>query len=309
MSTASQLLNSTMPRDLRSGGPADAGAGTIYEVDPAAVARLKQHIAQKQAAAPVTAPPAASQTAVSAEPTPDTTGPDPAALYPAAVIAAAREQEQATGRRNLASVLTDDVLAVWDRWNSDGMSTHTISKKANNGLIELGQSDVRRYLLSYRKRLAVAELDHFPEPTRPAAATPEPKTAVPSTSPGRKAVVVHQAVGSKPALAEPAPTEPTTAAPAPTPAEPVAPPPPVAAAADDPAPLPKPEVEALETAVEPFAIQRPENLPPWLDRQWAPPPPAPRPGDALAALASLVNNEQLRIKGSVKLNLEIEFGE
>jgi hypothetical protein len=72
-------------------------------------------------------------------------------------------------------------------------------------------------------------------------------------------------------------------------------------------PLPKPEIEPLETAVAPFAVEHSENLPTFLDREYR--PQRPGPGDALAALAALVNNEQLRIKGSVKLNLEIEFGE
>lgn len=235
---------------------------------------------------------------------------DPTAVYPAEVIQAAKEQEASDGRRDLTKVLTDDVLAIWHRWNAEGgISMAKIGKKRLNGLIDVHLSQVSAYLTKYRERLAIAELAEPPAampetPVAKVANKPATQTAVPSTSPGRKAVVVHQAVG-----AEPAPTEPVAAAPAPAPAEPVTPPAPVAAAADDPAPLPKPEVEALETAVEPFAIQRPENLPPWLDRQWAPPPPAPRPGDALAALAALVNNEQIRVRGSVKLNLEIEFGE
>lgn len=311
MTTASTLLNSTMPRDLSGGGPADAGAGKTYDVDPAAVERLKAHIAAKQAA-----PPVASPTAVptvrrkepeAAEAAPALPGPaDPATLYPAAVIEAAKEQEQANGRRNLAKVLTDDVLAIWDRWNNDGMSMNAISQKANNGLIELMRPDVARYLRRYRERQEIAQLDNFPEPTvQPVAET---AVAFNRTDPGRKAVVVKKADIAEPetAVIEPDP-EPVVAADvrAQTPA---AEPDTAVIPAQAAPPLPKPEIEPLETAVSPFTPQRPENLPPWPDRQWAPPP-APRPGDALATLAALVNNEKIRVRGSVKLNLEIEFGE
>jgi hypothetical protein len=77
--------------------------------------------------------------------------------------------------------------------------------------------------------------------------------------------------------------------------------------ATEPGPLPKPEIEALQTAVEPFAAERPENLPSFFDRDYR--PQHPGPGDALAALAALVNDQSLRVKGSVEMNLRIEFGE
>lgn len=294
MSTAaSTLLNSTMPRDLREGGPADAGAGKTYDVDPAAVERLKAHIAAKQAA-----PPVASPTAVPtvrrkdlepAEAAPAL--PEPAkrpTLYPTPVVEAVKAQK-GSQRRKLSKILTDDVLAIWDGWHQSGMSMKDIGKKANNGLLTISQSQVSAYLGKYRERQEIAQLDNFPEPT----VQPVAETAViePVPEPVAAADVRAQTPAPEPAapIIEPAPeTAPVTV--------------------EAETPLPKPEIEALQTAVEPFTPQRPENLPPWLDRQWAPPP-APRPGDALAALASLVNNEQLRIKGSVKLNLEIEFGE
>lgn len=257
---------------------------------------------------------------------------DPTAVYPAEVIRAAKEQEASDGRRDLTKILTDEVLAIWHRWNTEGgISMAAIGKKRLNGLIDVHLTQVSAYLVKYRERLAVAELAEPPadEPVatvetatacnttadvraQTIAAEPDSVPAVeaapPATSPGRKAVVVRKAIAAEPAADEPpAPAlveEPETAVTEPAPE-------PVSAVATEAATaelLPKPEIEPLETAVAPFAPQRPENLPPWLDRQWAPPP-APRPGDALAALASLVNNEQLRIKGSVKLNLEIEFGE
>jgi hypothetical protein len=34
----------------------------------------------------------------------------------------------------------------------------------------------------------------------------------------------------------------------------------------------------------------------------------PRPGDALGVLVQLLNDERITVKGSVKLNVEIEFG-
>ena len=299
MSTAS-ILDSAMPRDLRGGGPADAGAGKTYDVDPEAVERLKAHIAAKQAA-----PPVASPTAV---PTVRRKEPEPAEAAPA-LPEPTDPATQANGRRNLAKVLTDDVLAIWDRWEKDGMSMRVISQKANNGLIELMGPDVARYLRKYRERQEIAQLDNFPEPTvQPVAET---AVAFNRADPGRKAVVVKRADIAEPetAVIEPQP-EPEPAAdvraqtPAPEPAAPVTAP--VTVEAETP--LPKPEIEPLETAVAPFAPQRPENLSPWLDRQWAPPP-APRPGDALATLAALVNDQSLRIRGSVKLNLEIEFGD
>ena len=69
----------------------------------------------------------------------------------------------------------------------------------------------------------------------------------------------------------------------------------------------KPEIEPMQTAVAPFEVEKPESLPDFFDREYR--PQRPSPGDALAALAALVNSEQLRVRGSVKLNLEIEFGE
>lgn len=316
MTTASTLLNSTMPRDLRGGGPADAGAGKTYDVDPAAVERLKAHIAAKQAAPPVASPTAVPAVRRRAEPEPAEAAPavaepvEPTTLYPTAVIKAAKEQEQANGRRNLAKVLTDDVLAIWDRWNNDGMSMNAISQKTNNGLIELAQSEVGRYLRRYRERLDVAQLDAFPEPVTQSAAETVTETAAPAppTSPGRKAVVVKKAVIEPQPEPEPA-ADVRAQTPAPEPAAPVIEPAPetTPVTVEAETPLPKPEIEPLETAVEPFAPQRPENLPPWLDRQWAPPP-APRPGDALGALVQLLNDERITVKGSVKLNVEIEFG-
>jgi hypothetical protein len=70
-------------------------------------------------------------------------------------------------------------------------------------------------------------------------------------------------------------------------------------------PLPKPEIETLQTAVAPFAAERPENLPSFSDRDYRS---QPRPGDALGVLVQLLNDERITVKGSVKLNVEIEFG-
>lgn len=205
MTTAASLLSSNMPRDLRGSGPAEAGAGKTYDVDPAAVERLKRHIAAKQAAPPVASPTAVTivgrtKPAEDAPAPPETV--DPATLYPAAVIEAAKEQEQATGRRSLAKVLTDDVLAIWDRWNNDGMSMNAISQKTNNGLIELAQSEVGRYLAKYRERQEEAAMPTLPQPetaVAPPAPAVEPVTKKPRlTSPGRKAVVVKQAVIDEP---------------------------------------------------------------------------------------------------------------
>lgn len=300
--------NGTMPRDLRGGGPADAGAGKTYDVDPAAVARLKQHMAAKQQAAPtgpVSTPPAPATATAAPEAV------DPATLYPAAVIEAAKEQEQATGRRNLTAVLTDDVLAIWVRWSESGISATKIAQKLHNGLIDVHPSQVATYLAKYRERQEEAAMATLPQPetaVAPPAPAAEPVTKKPRlTGPGGKAVVVKQAViDDTPA---PAPVEEPETAVAETAVIEPAPEPVAEAAAEAPAadPLPKPEIEPLETAVEPYTPQRPENLPPWLDRQWAPPP-APRPGDALGALVQLLNDERITVKGSVKLNVEIEFG-
>jgi hypothetical protein len=235
---------------------------------------------------------------------------DPTAVYPAEVIQAAKEQEASDGRRDLTKVLTDDVLAIWHRWNTTGgVSMAAIGKKRLNGLIDVHLTQVSAYLVKYRERLAAAELSQPPaamlETTvAKVVSKPAAQTAVPSTSPGRKAVVVKQAVIDEPPPT-PAPIEAPETTVAETPViEPTPEPTAEAPAAD---PLPKPEIEPLETAVAPFAVEHSENLPTFLDREYR--PRRPGPGDALAALAALVNNEQLRIKGSVKLNLEIEFGE
>lgn len=204
--------NNAMPRDLRGDGPAAAGAGKTYAVDPAAVARLKAHVDGQKTAQ--TAVPSVSQTA----PEPAARGEQPtAALYPAAVIEAAKKQEQATGRRSLAKVLTDDVLAIWDSWNiNEGMSLSAIGQKANNQLIEVAAVEVGRYLRKYRSRRAAG-------------------------------------AAAETAVAQPAPVQP---------AEPTAP----EAALQETA-----VTEALpETAAEPFAVQKPKDLPTWLDRDYAP---------------------------------------
>lgn len=251
--------NDATPRDLRSDGPAAAGAGKTYPVDPVAVQRLKAHVNGKKTAAAAT-PAETDGTAVGR----GVALVDPEPLYPASVIAAAKAQEQATGRRNLAKVLTDEVLAIWDGWNQSGTSMNEIGKKEKNGLLELASVEVSRYLRQYRKRLAK---NTTAEPTETAVAPPAPEL----------------------------PAEPEAAASAA----------PQAAAVTE-APT-NPETAVAEQTAEPFTVQKPENLPAWLDRNYA--PPRPGPGDALAALAALVNNEQLRVRGSVKLNLEIEFGE
>ena len=260
--------NNATPRDLRSDGPAAAGAGRTYPVDPVAVQRLKAHIDGKQtAAAPV-------QTAV-----PSVKRADPANVaafptkinprrYSPEVIAAARAQENVDGRRDIASVLTDEVLAIW---SNSGLTTKLIAKKSYNGLIEITQSQASRYLRNYRERLKAQ--------TGTAVAQPIELVESPVAH-----TVTSEAAVAPPTLAPELPAEPEAA---------------IAAAPET--------AVSEEPVVEPFAVQKPENLPAWLDRDYA--PPRPGPGDALAALAALVNNEQLRVRGSVKLNLEIEFGD
>ena len=273
----------TMPRDLRSGGPAEAGAGKTYPVDPEAVKRLKAHINGK-AAPPAEQP----QTAV---PSVKRVGPAKAAAFPTKidptryspeVIAAAQTQEGVDGRRDIASVLTDEVLAIW---SASGLSTKMIAKKAYNGLIEIAQSQASRYLRSYRERVESQAETAVSQPVQLAQA--------PTTPPAETAAITARAV---PTLVDDEPETSTLV---------------------DTAPQPDPEPAAEESAVEepvepdtavaPFVPEKPENLPAFLDRDYA--PRRPGPGDALAALAALVNNEQLRVRGSVKLNLEIEFGE
>lgn len=271
--------NNATPRDLRSDGPAAAGAGRTYPVDPVAVQRLKAHIDGKQtAAAPV-------QTAV-----PSVKRADPANVaafptkinprrYSPEVIAAARAQENVDGRRDIASVLTDEVLAIW---SNSGLTTKLIAKKSYNGLIEITQSQASRYLRNYRERLKAQ--------TGTAVAQPIELVESPVAH-----TVTSEAAVAPPTLAPELPAEPEAAIAA-------APETAVTAASTGP------ETAVVEEpVVEPFAVQKPENLPAWLDRDYA--PPRPGPGDALAALAALVNNEQLRVRGSVKLNLEIEFGD
>lgn len=277
------LPKSTMPRDLRSGGPAEAGAGKTYPVDPEAVKRLKAHIngkATPRAEQPQTAVPSVKRV-----------GPAKAAAFPTKidprryspeVIAAAQTQEGVDGRRDIASVLTDEVLAIW---SASGLSTKMLAKKAYNGLIEIGQSQASRYLRSYRERVESQVETGVPQPVQLAK--------VPTTPLAETATAVAQPVST---LVDVGPEMTTLvdAAPQSDP-EPTA----EESAAEEPA--------EPDTAVAPFVPEKPENLPAFLDRDYA--PRRPGPGDALAALAALVNNEQLRVRGSVKLNLEIEFGE
>lgn len=318
MQTASNPFPSTnpFPRDLRSGGPNLAGAGNFYDVDPEAVANFKKIIAgqprrirpllrgekvtavgqprkkgatkmnQTQTAqgdgTRLTDPDAKEKlTALlekrkagaqeSAAAPPASSGEiDPATHYPPEVIEAAKAQERVGGRRDLASVLTDDVLAVWHKWNESGISAKKIGQKLHNGLIDVTQSQVSKYLRRYRERLAT-------QPNRTAATSPTQLIKEPKVK-----LVTEKAEKTAVSRPDPEPVTETT-------------------------PAPKPEIEAMQTAVEPFAVEKPENLPTFFDREYR--PPRPSPGDALATLAALVNDQSLRVKGSVKLNLEIEFGD
>lgn len=253
MHTATNPLSSknALPRDLRGGGPTEAGGGKTYPVDPKAVERLKAHMATQQKTAVRTVSQVKVEPEKSAEQPPTPGALIPAGVYPAEAIAAAKAQEAAGGRRDIASILTPEVLAVWDRWNQGGMTMKKIGLRKHNGLINVTTQQVSDYLRKYREgQLAPA---------------PETETAD----------------------------------------EPIAPPAKVETAVLQPDP--KPEIEPMPTAVEPFAVERPENLPTFFDREYN--PQRPRPGDALSALVQLLNDEQIKVKGSVKLNLEIEFGE
>ncbi len=218
----------------------------------------------KQAAAVETAVPSTSQK------NGDAPAVDPAAIYPAEVIKAARKQATVKGRRDLVSVFTPEVLAVWHRWHEeDGRTMAWIAK--HNGLLPITTQQVSDYLRKYRDELAT--------PTELVEAAPETAVSPPSM-----------------------PTGPIPDAAAPV--EDVEPPEETAVADADPEP--KPEIEPLQTAVAPFAAEKPENLPNFFDREYR--PQRPGPAEAFAALAALAGNEQLRVRGSVKLNLEIEFG-
>lgn len=294
---ANQSTNpSPFPRDLRGGDPAGAGAGKLYPVDPAAVERLKTQLAAKQAA-----PMAETQTAVPAvrRAEPKVAQPesaDPTMLYPSAVIEAAKEQEASGGRRNMAAVLTDDVLAIWDRWNQDGRSCVWIGKRSNNGLIEVANNEVGRYLRKYRERLAAEA-----EPVQ-ATAVPDTAASVRAQTPPPSVQPVATKVDTEP---ETAVTEIATSQSGivddihsstnETAAD--------STAVSEPDPEPTPETP---TAAEPFVPQKPDNLPAFFDREYQ--PARPRPGDALGALVQLLNDERITVKGSVKLNVEIEFG-
>lgn len=251
-----------MPTDLRGSGPAAAGAGKTYPVDPAAVERLKAHINGQKAAAPVSRRAAADVV-------------DPEKIYPPAVIAAAKVQmaKPARGRR-YGDVLTPAVLEIWHQWQRrDGKTLGWIAK--NNGLIDLQPNSLSTILKKYRKERKTAQPTPAPVPTEPETAVAEPVATLAETK-------VDAEPGTVTKVDETAVTE--------------------------AAPLPESEMGAGETAVAPFVPKKPENLPAFLDRDYAPARPL-GPGDALATLAALVNDQSLRVRGSVKLNLEIEFGE
>ena len=143
-----------MPRDLRGGGPAEAGAGKIYPVDPEAVKRLKAHIngkAEPPAEQPQTAVPSVKRTSQVEEPVvdlPDVS--DPGAIYPPAAIAAARQEMAKTeprGRR-VGSVFTPDVVAVWLTWLDDDVPLTWIAE--HNGLMPTTYETVNRYIEKHR---------------------------------------------------------------------------------------------------------------------------------------------------------------
>ena len=223
---------------------------------------------------------------------------DPTAIYPAEVIEAAKEQEQSNGRRDLSGVLIDDVLAIWHRWNTEnGISMAKIAEKRHNGLIDIHQTQVRIYLGKYRKRLADGALAS-PPATETTVAQPAPTLV--DTEPETPTLVdaAHRP--------DPEPAAVRAVAETAVPEVDSAP----AAATDNEtaAPLPQPEIEAMETAVEPFAVERPENLPTFFDRDYTPRRSA-SPGIALGDLVRLLDNEKVTVKGSLSLNVEIEFGD
>lgn len=286
----------TMPRDLRSGGPAEAGAGKTYPVDPEAVKRLKAHIngkATPPAEQPQTAVPSVKRTSQVEEPVvdlPDVS--DPGAIYPPAAIAAARHEmakNEPRGRR-VTQVFTPEVVAVWLTWLDDDVPLTWIAE--HNGLMPTTYETVNRYIEKHR---SAAERIRRSKGVAAETAVSQPVqlAQAPIAPPAETAAVTAQAV---PTLVDVGP-EMTT----------------LVDAAPQPDPEPTAEESAVEepvepdTAVAPFVPEKPENLPAFLDRDYA--SRRPGPGDALAALAALVNNEQLRVRGSVKLNLEIEFGE
>jgi len=84
---------------------------------------------------------------------------------------------------------------------------------------------------------------------------------------------------------------------------------PVAAetAVSEPDPQPEQPTEEAQTAVA-YVPEKPENLPAFLDRDYAPRR-AASPGIALGDLVRLLDNEKVKVKGSLSLNVEIEFGD
>lgn len=231
---------------------------------------------------------------------------DPTAIYPAEVIEAAKEQEQSSGRRDLSGVLTDEVLAIWHRWNAEnGISMGKIAEKRHNGLIDVHQTQVSIYLGKYRKRLADGALGSSPA-TETGTAVAQPAPTLVDTEPETPTLVdaAHQP-DPEPAAVK---TVAETAVPEVDPAPAVESTPAPAVGNETAAPPPQPEIEALQTAVEPFAVERPENLPTFFDRDYTPRRSA-SPGIALGDLVRLLDNEKVTVKGSLSLNVEIEFGD
>jgi len=198
---------------------------------------------------------------------------DPAAIYPTNAVAQAKnEMTKAEPRgRRVTRVFTPEVVAVWLGWLDNDVPITWIAE--HNGLMPTTYETVNRYIDKHR---AAAERIRRSEGRTAETAVAQPSAALVDTEPEKSTVM-------KTAVAQPALEQETDKAPTEEPAQP-------------------------ETALETFTPEKPENLPAFLDRDYAPARP-PGPGDALATLAALVNNEQLRVKGSVKLNLEIEFGE
>lgn len=149
--------NQARPRDLRGSSPAQAGAGKIHPVDPAAVKRLQTHIAKKRANGRSAAKTARS--GATSPPTKPAAVPtinvNPSIIYlPAIIKAAAAEMAKTPKRRRYARVFTPEVVAVWLGWLEAGRSLAWIAQ--NNGLIPVSEGIVKSHI--NRQRQAASQL-------------------------------------------------------------------------------------------------------------------------------------------------------
>ena len=281
--TSNGLFQRAYPTDLRGLSPLEAGGGKIYPVDPEAVRKLREFHEQKaveetqakEVMARLERQLKAKGKKMNSKPVViEQTAEEPATavadgLYSAEVRAAAAEQMAKEPTKRRYGKVLTP--AVLDIWQRWIDEGKSPEWIAeNNGLIPVTSPTVRNQLANHRRDSAKTAVSSKP----PKAKRRPVETAVSTPAPAAAAVEV---IAPETAVSEPEPVPDQT---------------------------PTEEPEPVQNGR--FVATKPDNLPAFLDHDNRP---APRPLDGLAALLQLVQSDQVRIRGSVKLNIEVDFGD